>query len=193
MPRYRPPQIRELACIQISLTTLKETAMATPAKKAKAAAKPLAKFQFPMTAEVRIPDFTPFDSLKALDLDLLGKGKHRIEIGTMTGGCCRKLVYAVVKNGVVTAVEAEPCAEATRTPSKEVKALFAQARKSIKDPGKWEPIPVAKLADVVMLRPTKVGTGAGCFYICIWNYCLFCCYRGLDSGCWIETRTASPD
>jgi hypothetical protein len=165
--------------------------MAKPATLAKSKPKPIATFETATKVEVFVPEFIPFSSLKALNPDALAKGKHRIEIGTIQGGCCRKLVYAVIQKGMVTAIEASPCAESEKMPSKETVALFKKARSKVKDWGVWHPMPVTELAAQAISRPDRFGTGAGCVYICHGNYCLFCCYDPLR--CWIEERTGSPD
>lgn len=166
------------------------TKVATPAK-AKPKPKPVATFDTPITVEVFIPEFIPFTTLSALSPQLLAKGKHRIEIGTIQGGCCRKLVYAVIQKGMVISIEASPCAESKRKPSKETVALFKIARSKVKDLGQWHPIPVTDLADQAISRPDRFGTGAGCVYFCHGDYCVFCCIS--PPRCWIEIRTASPD
>ncbi len=159
--------------------------------RAKARSKPVATFDTPTTVQVFIPEFIPFATLKALDPQLLVKGKHRIEIGTIQGGCCQKLLYAVIQKGMVTKIEASPCAESKHKPSKETVALFKKARSKVKDLGVWRPMPVTELAVLAFSRPDRFGTGAGCVYICHGDYCVFCCVY--PPRCWIETRTASPD
>ena len=60
--------------------------------------KALLKFKRTVEVEVRLPEFEPLASLKSLDYRRLEKGNHTVEIGFLSGGCCRKLVRAVVKN-----------------------------------------------------------------------------------------------
>jgi hypothetical protein len=168
-----------------------EEKMAKLATPAKAKPKPVATFDTPITVEVFVPEFVPFATLKALSPELLEKGKHRIEIGTIQGGCCRKLVYAVIQKGMVTSIEASLCAESTHKPSKETVALFKTARSKVKDLGVWHPVPVTELSVLAATRPDRFGTGAGCVYFCHGDYCVFCCVY--PPRCWIETRTASPD
>lgn len=57
-----------------------------------------------------------------------------------------------------------------------------------------KPVPVAELIGSMAREssyPTRIGWGAGCIYICVWHYCLFCCLRGNRITCWIERR--KPD
>src|SRR5215211_7898089 len=101
----------------------------------------LASFKMPVKVEVRQPEFEPLSSLSALDLDRLSRGNHKVEIGFVHGGCCRQLVRAVVRNGMVTGCEVEPCEDSGIRPSKEMVAVFTQVQKRIK-PKKWTPIPI---------------------------------------------------
>ena len=160
--------------------------------KRKPASKPksrlLSKFNYTVEVEVIEPVFEPLASLKALDVSKLSKGKHRIEVGWLKGGCCPKLVHAIISKGMIRDLQVEPCNEASKAPSKEIVRLFAEARARIKPSGEWKPIPVQEIAMIWDGYPSRWGTGAGCFYLCIWHYCLFCC---LDKGCWIEGR--KPD
>jgi hypothetical protein len=166
-------------------------------KKMKHPSKPqvVATFKHSMTVEVIVPTFVPLASLATQDIQKLSKGGHRIEIGFMEGDCCPKLVHAVIRNGMVTRIEVEPCVHSERVlpkaMSKEMSEVVAKARKRMEqDP--WQPVPVAELVENMARDshyPPRIGWGAGCIYICLWHYCLFCCIS--PPGCWIETR--KPD
>ena len=169
-------------------------------KKTKHPGKPqvVATFKHPVTVKVIVPTFVPLASLTTQDVQKLSKGRHKIEIGFMEGGCCPKLVHAVIRNGMVTGIEVEPCEKSERVlpkeMSKEMSKVFAEARRRIEQ-NPWQPVPVAELIDNVAMAtgryPTRIGWGAGCIYVCIWHYCLFCCLRGNRIVCWIEPR--KPD
>jgi len=166
-------------------------------KKPKHTSKPqvVATFRHPMTVEVIAPTFVPLTSLVTQDVQKLSKGSHKIEIGFMEGGCCPKMVHAIIRKGMVTRIEVEPCEHSEqvlpKAMSKEMSEVVAQARRKIEqDP--WQPVPVAELIDSIAMDssyPTRIGWGAGCIYICVWHYCLFCCIR--PPRCWIERR--KPD
>jgi hypothetical protein len=141
-----------------------------------------------VNVEVIQPAFEPLASAKVLDLAKLSQGNHRIEVGWLKGGCCPKLVYALISKGMIQNLEVEPCEEAEVAVPEEIVAVFAEARKRIKDPTDWKPIPVQDIAMIWDGYPTRWGTGACCFYLCVWHYCLFCCASGV---CWIERR--KPD
>ncbi|MDP1990289.1 MAG: hypothetical protein Q8K00_04635 [Syntrophales bacterium] len=149
----------------------------------------VATFKQPVTVEVITPVFVPLASLATQDTQKLGKGSHRIEIGFMESGCYPKLVHAVIRNGMVTTFEVEPCEHSERVLpkalSKEMNEILAEARKRIiQEP--WQPVPVSEFVESMAREssyPTRIGWGAGCIYLCIWNYCLFCCLRGNKIDC----------
>jgi hypothetical protein len=154
--------------------------------------KLVAKLKLPVPVRVLEPTAEPLASLKMLDVERLRKGNHTIEVGFLHGGCCPKLVRAVIQHGMVTRLDTEPCKDSERAPSKEIVQLFEQVRRRIKAPRPWEPMPVEDFIKQAIARPTIWGTGAGCIYICILEWCLFCCLRNRTIVCWIETRTATP-
>src|SRR5438105_954647 len=105
----------------------------------------LATLSAPMKVEFREPEFEPLGSLSALDFKRLSKGNHKIEIGFIKGGCSRNLVRAVVKNGLVTGCEVEPCKDSSVKAPKELLNLLAKAHKKIGASRRWKPIPVKQL------------------------------------------------
>lgn len=171
--------------------------MAKGKKSAKAnKAKLVAKFKHPMTVEIIVPKFVPLVAVSTLDVQKLSKGSHTIEVGFLEGGCCPKMVRAVIRNGMVARLDVEPCEESEKLTQKEmpreIAAIVAKAKKfAVKSP--WTPIPVKEFVSNIARQsyPPRAGTGAGCFYVCIWHYCIFCCYWNFPFFCWIETR--KPD
>jgi hypothetical protein len=154
----------------------------------------LAELSVPMKVEIREPDFEPLDSLAALDLKRLQKGNHKIEIGFIKGGCCRKLVRAVIKDGMVTGCEVEPCKEmvkAGKTPPK-LLAVLDEARKKIGDGKKWKPIPVSELVSSnARMRDLIIIIGGGCIFICIFEFCFLCCWKPTPH-CFISDIIVGP-
>jgi hypothetical protein len=136
----------------------------------------LASFKIPMNVEVRAPKFEPLESLSALDFDRLKKGNHRVEIGFVDGGCCRKLVRAVVKNGLVTGCEIEPCKDKGKAISPEMKSVLQQAQKKIGGGKKWKPVPIQTLAKSTALMSSLIIIGGGCIFICVFGHCVMCCW-----------------
>jgi len=164
------------------------------AKKSKTLAPKLVdEFKFSTSIRVLRPQFKPLAALKSLDVKRLKTGEHRIEVGFLHGGCCPKLVEAVIRNGKVIALEVAPCEGSERVESNEVKRLVRKVRARMKAPRKWTPIPVEQLVPRMLARQAKWGTGEGCFYICAFSWCLFCCWWNWPFFCWIETRAPSTD
>jgi hypothetical protein len=161
--------------------------------KSKQRAQLIATFKYPIDVKVIRPEFEPFSTFNTVDISRLSKGTHKVEIGFLKGGGCPKLVRAVVSKGMVTAIEVESCEDTKEVPSKEVQGLFAKALKHVKAPAKWKPVPVAEFFNNAEMLRIVIGTGAGCFYICILYWCLFCCWWNWPFFCWIETRTPDVD
>lgn len=158
----------------------------------------VATFKHPMNVEIIAPVIVPLAALKTLDLQKLGKGSHTIEVGMLEGGCCPKLVRAVIRGGIVTKLEVEPCEESEQVRLKDmprdVAAMIAKAKRKLgRNP--WTPVPIREFVTNMARQsgsyPPRAGTGAGCFYICLWHYCVFCCYWNWPYFCWIERR--KPD
>jgi hypothetical protein len=137
------------------------------------------KFSYSVPIEARVPEFQALASLASLDLDRLGKGSHKIEVGFFKGGCCSKMARAVIRNGMVIGVEIEGC-KGTHKPPAELKALLSEAAQKLgSTPGKFPPTPVkAFMASARNL----IEINGGCIQICIWGHCLTCCMS--DDGSW---------
>jgi hypothetical protein len=156
----------------------------------------VARFKHPTTVEIIAPAFVPLAALKMLDVRKLSKGSHTVEVGFLEGGCCPKLVRAVIHNGIVTKLDVEACEDSERVMLKDlprdVAAVVAKAKREV---GKypWKPIPLGEFVAIARQTgsyPPRWGIGVGCFYICFWHYCLFCCWY-VPGFCWIERR--KPD
>lgn len=120
--------------------------------------------------------FTPLATLKHLDVARLKRaGQQRIEVGYFESECCRRMVYAVVRKGMVVKLELDPCeGEVKTTPETEqvIKAALARMRAG-KRGGKVLPVPVERLASNAAGLIIQIW---GCIKICCFGYCLFCCY-----------------
>jgi hypothetical protein len=139
-------------------------------------------FDFPFRVEAKTSEFRPLDTLRHVDVDKLKKGTHRVEIGFSEAGCCRKLVRAVVKNGMVTGIEVEPCKESKQASSKQVRALAARVSKALgRNPrAKWKAVPVHQFfsspANVARLTISWGGWCVqGCWTVGNVMHCLYCC------------------
>ena len=91
-------------------------------------AKVLATFKHPMQIEVREAKFEPLESVGLLDHARLRRGNHRVEIGFAEGGCCKRAVTAIVKNGMVTDIEIADCEGSKKPASKEMLGVIQAAQ-----------------------------------------------------------------
>jgi hypothetical protein len=143
--------------------------------------------------EVRRVPFKAFESVRHLDIARLSRAKSaRFEVGYFESDCCRRIVHAVVKNGRVTKLEPERCKHPVRlTPemSKLMRAVRSKLGRTT-----FRSTPVSRF----------LAGGAGitidisfCFIICIYNWCLLCCYDsdpgpGNWNGCSIDKWPDPP-
>ena len=145
-------------------------------------ARVLTAFKYPMQIEAREAKFKPLASVAMLDLSRLRKGSHKTEIGFAEGGCCKRSVSAVIKNGMVTNIEIEDCEGSKKPVTKEMLALIKAARREIgmPAPSTWQPIPVAEFfKSSARMSELVISWGNWCIQICIhWGdalHCFYCC------------------
>ena len=120
--------------------------------------------------------FTPLAALKHVDVARLKRvGQHRIEVGYFESECCRRMVYAVVRKGMVVKVELDPCEGGVKTTpetEKVIQAALARMRAG-KRPAKLLPVPVERFMSNAAGLIIQIW---GCIRICCFGYCLICCY-----------------
>jgi|SRR6185436_1679200 len=120
--------------------------------------------------------FTPLATLDALDVGRLKRAaRKRIEVGYFESECCRRMVYAIVRKGMVVKLELDPCeGEVQTTPETEqvIKSALARMRAG-KGGRKVLPVPVERF---MANAPGLIIQIWGCIRICCFGYCLFCCY-----------------
>jgi hypothetical protein len=153
--------------------------------------KPFLTFKHMVDMQVYLPEFEPLDSLKFLDYSRYETGKHKVEVGFLLGGCCRKLVRAIVAKGMVTAFEVEPCKE-SKPASPSMTAVLKQASHGIlAKAGKWRPVPVA---DVAKVSAIELLANAGCFTVCEASaiFCYTCCVDLYGFHCTLWTTFPGP-
>ncbi len=149
-------------------------------------------FNKAVPVEVHAPKLDVLDSVALLDPEKLSRGVHRIEIGTLRGAPCKSMAYAVVRDGMVVGIEAEGCDATDKNIPKEVAELFREALGKLDVPRPAKPEEV-----VVFLSKLRSGITIevwGCFWICVFQWCFFCCTdvaSGPGGKCWIETRKAA--
>lgn len=142
------------------------------------------KFTYPAQVEVHRLKLEPLASLKSLDFTRLRKGSHKIEVGFVSGGCCRKLVRAAVRNGMVTALEVESC-KAGRPLSPQLAAIAKAVQRRVRARRrKWQPVPI----DEFVKQPQNVADDNGCFHFCWFNICVYCC----NGHCSLEDIYTGP-
>jgi len=115
--------------------------------------EPILTFDHSFKVEVYEPDFEPLSSTNSLDEKKLSTGDHTIEFGYMKGGCCRKLVYAIIKDGMVVGIKAEECEDSKEVVSKEITTLFSIVAKKLELSNYREPMSVEKF-----LARAKIGS-----------------------------------
>lgn len=154
--------------------------------------EPILTFEHPFKVEVYEPDFEPLSSIQSFDEKKLSTGDHSIEIGYMTGGCCKKLVYAIIKEGMVVGIKAEECKDSKEVVPEEISILFSIAAKKLKF-SDYQPVPVEKFLATIKDGNSRLGIQpAQCYWICVWKWCIFCCEVTMTSSspkCWIENRS----
>jgi hypothetical protein len=150
-------------------------------------------FTLAYTAEVKItlPKLQFMSSLKYLDADALSHvPKIKIDVGFFKTPCCDRHLRAVIKDGMVTGLEMDPCSDLTPA-SAELSALAKTALKHAKPPGTWKPVPVREYlsrAEEINERETN------CVEFTFLGHTFFCCQtgRGPVSCVYIEPIVAKP-
>ena len=124
----------------------------------------------------------------------MSMGNHKVEVGIVKGGCCGLKAFAIVKSGMVVAVEVEPCPE-SKPLSKKDRALVAAAYKQIgRRPSKWEPVSVKDLGKPAVQERLEIGIGGDCIEV-VWGdgtpesprHIITCCATGERFVCSIRT------
>jgi hypothetical protein len=144
----------------------------------------LATIKYPVTIEVREPEFEPLDTVRHLDVKALaGAAKAEIGLGYINTCCQRQLVRAVISKGTVTGLRIDEPPKKDRTPvSAELAKILREARRAAlkrHHPGPKFPIPVAKFfSGRVAYNIIDVQT-LQCIRICfLWGiFCFTCCWR----------------
>jgi hypothetical protein len=148
--------------------------------------RPVASFTHPINVEVHKPRVEVLESARLLDIGKLKRSaRAEIEVGYIATRRCRQLVRATVRKGMVTKLVLEPCAEQQRlkiTP--DIARVLKEARRQVMSKGRRAPgfpMPIEKfMSDIA----AAVDETIICVHICIWRYCLDCCFYwyGSDVG-----------
>jgi hypothetical protein len=141
--------------------------------------------------EVTPIPFRPLGLVHSLDLDALARVKSaRIEIGHFETGCCRRVVHAVIRKGMVTKFELEPCNEPVHL-SPEMQRIVRDAHRALhaRSPGGPKfPLPVQELSAAIGRFKYSIWV---CVRICCFGYCLTCCFDTTwVSSIWVKCSVA---
>ena len=136
--------------------------------------KPFLTFKRTVDVQVYLPEYEPLESLKFLDYRRYEKGTHKVEVGFMHGGCCHKLVRAIVTKGMVTGFEVEPCKESKAAPLGMIAILKEARKRMLAKTGPWRPIP---LSEIPRVSAIEIFPPLGCFRVCEATdvFCYTCC------------------
>lgn len=195
-----PPPIGVSGCIKICLLGYCVTCCSSPADglscsltrpsgPSTGTATPLMIFRQEIEFEVYKPDFEALASNAFLDVEKLSTGRHRVPVGRMEGPCGDDTVFANIRDGQVINIEAEGCDRKGDPVPSDVLEVFALAHNTMALSAK-PPEPIAAfLGDLISIDVW------GCFWICGFGYCLFCCTGDVitsgTSKCWVEKRKNS--
>lgn len=155
---------------------------------APSASKPrtLLTFNHPTKVTVRESKFELLDSVRHLNIQSLEKAaRAEVELGEVKTECCHHLVRAVIRKGMVTALQVEPISREARTPiTPELRPLLDAVKRKLKARSSKAPklpIPVAKFfaADVADISVTTIT----CIQICAFGWCIACCFNGDIAFC----------
>ncbi len=129
------------------------------------------KLNLPVAVTVKPGEFHYLKTLESLDQSKLCKGKHTIEVGYVQTPCCKKLVKAVVIDGMITRFEVEPCKDGVH-PSPELRKLMALAlTKYAAGVGRPQPIPIAAF----IAQEIEIGGKFPCIWVIVGPWVFGCC------------------
>lgn len=144
------------------------------AAKGKGRSRPL-EFSHSVKVAVETPEFELLDAVSHLDVAALERAaKAEIEVGYVESGCCRQLVRAVIRKGMVVELKVEPCAGEELEPSPDLVRLLEAARRTAgrgTRPGRL-PLPVATFLASAALVTVDVLV---CVRVCFLGVCATCC------------------
>ena len=138
-----------------------------------------ATFTHAVRVEVRRLPFHLLESVRQLDVDKMARSASaRFEVGYFETGDCRQLVRAVVRRGMVTGLEADPCpGDATEPAPRELARVMTEARRRLGPGGPPVrfPMPVARFVSQAAGLTIKTMV---CVQICLFRRCWVCCKVG---------------
>lgn len=151
--------------------------------------KTAAAFRYPARVEVRRPRFYRSASLAYIDAARLARAaRAEFEVGRFETECCRTLVVAVVRRGMVTGLRVAACAECKPVrPTPELQALLKAARRRIGVPDRpFRPMPLAQFMNGVAETIVQGPCQETCITIGGYGVCFYCCGIGRERWCSIR-------
>jgi hypothetical protein len=147
----------------------------------------LATIKYPVAVQVREPEFEMLDTLRHLDVKALASAaKAEIGLGYINTCCQRQLVRAVIRKGMVTGLQVEETKRKDRTPvSSDLAKLLKEARRAAlkrRRAGPKFPIPVTQFFGKGVAYDMISVQTLECIRICIWSFCITCCWRTDQPG-----------
>lgn len=146
-----------------------------------------------MRVQVRRGKFEPLDTIGLLDLGKLKRGRHKICVGHIRGGCCPAKAVAIVRGGEVVDVGVEACKDRTKL-STVAQAILKEAKRRghLRKRSKWTPVLVdeffasSKEMAKIIVSGWETDDG-GCAQIC-WGSgpildCVWCCRSNDELEC----------
>jgi hypothetical protein len=140
--------------------------------------RPVATFTHSLKFEVHRSKFMALDSARHLDLDKLGRvASSEIELGYLEGGCCQRLVSAILRKGMVTKLELSPCAD--RPPMKisaDLAGLLKTAGHRVRPKARRGPRLPLPIRDFMSNLQTVAEETIYCIHLCFLGHCIWCCF-----------------
>jgi hypothetical protein len=149
----------------------------------------LATIKYPITIQVREPEFEPLDTVRHLDVKALANAsKAEVGLGYINTCCQRQLVHATIRKGMVTGLRIDEPPKKDRTPvspelAKILKEAHRAALKRRRAAPKF-PIAVPKFFSKGVAYDIIDWQELHCIRICFfWGIvCLTCCWRTDQPG-----------
>jgi hypothetical protein len=144
-------------------------------------------FRHSVKVAVETPEFELLDAVSHLDVAALERAaRAEIEVGYVASACCRQLVRAVIRKGMVVEMKVEPCAGEALKASPELVRLLEAARRTVGRGGRPGRLPMPIAAFLASAARISVQVLV-CVRICFFGVCVNCCHlEGSDD--WICGR-----
>jgi hypothetical protein len=147
----------------------------------------LATIKYPLAVQIREPEFEMLDTVRHLDVKALASAaKAEIGLGYINTCCQRQLVRAVIRKGMVTGLRVDEPPRKDRTAvAPDLAKLLKEARRAALKrhrAGPKFPIPVTQFFGKGVAYDMISVQTLECIRICIWSFCITCCWRTDEPG-----------